>query len=149
MQRLIIYAVSALVVAGLTWWLVAAPRIELAQTHLDHAQQQLIAAGLLDQERVAIIEAQSQQLAGVLAAELKNRELLQALANQSRAQSQALEELKRNDETIAEYLRAPVPASLGRLYQRAATPDPSAYRQPPEVLAGPVPAASTASTAGK
>lgn len=146
MQRLIIYAVSALVVAALTWWLIASPRIELAQTHLDNAQQKLAAAGQLDQERVAIIEAQSQQLAGVLAAELKNRELLQALANQSRAQSQALEELKRNDETIAEYLRAPVPASLGRLYQRAATTDPSAYRQSPKVRTGPVPAASAAST---
>ena len=149
MQRLIIYAISALAVATLTWWLIASPRIELAQTHLDHAQQQLAAAGLLDQERVAIIEAQSQQLAGVLAAELKNRELLQALANQSRAQSQALEELKRNDETIAEYLRAPVPASLGRLYQRAATTDPGAYRQSPQVRADPVPTARTASTTDK
>ena len=149
MQRLIIYAVSALAVAALTWWLIASPRIELAQTQFDHAQQQLTAAGLLDQERVAIIEAQSQQLAGVLAAELKNRELLQALANQSRAQSQALEELKRNDETIAEYLRAPVPASLGRLYQRATTTDPSAYRQSPELRIDPVPAASATSTAGK
>ncbi len=146
MQRLIIYAVSALVVAALTWWLIASPRIELAQTHLGHAQQQLADAGQLDQERVAIIEAQSQQLAGVLAAELKNRELLQALANQSRAQSQALEELKRNDETIAEYLRAPVPASLGRLYQRATTTDPSAYRQQTEVRTGPVPAASAPGT---
>lgn len=146
MQRVIIYAISALVIAGVTWWLVAAPRIELAQTHLDHAQQQLAAAGLLDQERVAIIEVQSQQLAGVLAAELKNRELLQALANQSSAQSLALEDLKRNDETITEYLRAPVPASLGRLYQRTATTDPSAYRQPPEVRADPVPTANATST---
>ena len=146
MQRLIIYAVSALVVAALTWWLIASPRIELAQTHLGHVQQQLDAAGQLDQERVAVIEAQSQQLAGVLAAELKNRELLQELANQSSAQSLALEDLKRNDETIAEYLRAPVPGSLGRLYQRAATTDPSAYRQSPQVRADPVPAASKAST---
>lgn len=149
MQRLIIYAISALAVAALTWWLIASPRIELAQTHLDHAQQQLTAAGLLDQERVAIIEAQSQQLAGVLAAELKNRELLQALANQSRAQSQALEELKRNDETIAEYLRSPVPADLGRLYQRNETTDPSAYRQSPKVRADPVSATSSAGTANE
>lgn len=147
MQRLIIYAVSALVVAALTWWLVAAPRIELAQTHLDNAQKKLDAAGQLDQERVAIIEAQSQQLAGVLAAELKNRELLQALANQSRAQSQALEELKRNDETIAEYLRAPVPASLGRLYQRTATTSPGDYRQSPELRVDSMPTASAPSAA--
>lgn len=146
MQRLIIYVISALAVATLTWWLIASPRIELAQTHLDHAQQQLAAAGQLDQERVVIIEAQSQQLAGVLAAELKNRELLQALANQSRTQSQALEELKRNDETIAEYLRAPVPASLGRLYHRTATTNPGAYRQSPAVRADSLPAASTTST---
>lgn len=146
MQRLIIYAVSALAVAALTWWLIASPRIELAQTHLDNAQQKLAAAGELDQERVAIIEAQSQQLAGVLAAELKNRELLQELANQSSAQSLALEDLKRNDETIAEYLRAPVPANLGRLYQRAATTDPRDYRQSPQVRTDPVPTASTAST---
>lgn len=146
MQRLIIYVAAALAIAAATWWLIALPRIELAQTQLDHAQQHLTAAGLLDQERVAIIEAQSQQLAGVLAAELKNRELLQALANQSRVQSQALEVLKRNDETIAEYLRAPVPASLGRLYQRTATTNPSAYRQQTEVRADPVPTARTAST---
>jgi len=146
MQRLIIYAISALAVAVLTWWLIASPRIELAQTHLGHAQQQLADAGQLDQERVAIIEAQSQQLAGVLAAELKNRELLQELANQSRAQSSALEDLKRNDETIAEYLRAPVPASLGRLYQRASTTDPRDYRKPSSVRTDPMPAASAAST---
>ena len=146
MQRLIIYAAAALVAAAATWWLIALPRIELAQTQLDHAHQQLAAAGLLDRERVAVIESQSEQLAGVLIAELKNRELLQTLTNQSRAQSQALEELKRNDETIAEYLRAPVPASIGRLYQRTAKTDPSTYRQQTEVRAGPVPAASKAST---
>ena len=146
MQRLIIYAVSALAVSMLTWWLIASPRIELAQTQLDHAHQQLAAAGLLDRERVAVIESQSEQLAGVLIAELKNRELLQTLTNQSRAQSQALEELKRNDETIAEYLRAPVPASIGRLYQRAATTDPSAYRHSSQVRTDPVPTASKAST---
>lgn len=147
MQRLILYVAAALAITAATWWLIALPRIELAQTQFDHAQQQLTAAGLLDQERVAIIEAQSQQLAGVLTAELKNRELLQALANQSRAQSQALEELKRNDETITEYLRAPVPASLGRLYQRTATTDPSDYRKPSQVPADSVPAASKASIA--
>ena len=41
-SRLIIYAISALAVATLTWWLIASPRIELAQTHLDHAQQNAV-----------------------------------------------------------------------------------------------------------
>lgn len=128
MQRLIIYATCVLVAAGLTWWLIALPRIELAQTHLEYAHQQLAAAGLLDQERLAVIESQSEQIAGVLIAELKNRELLQTLAGQARAQSHLLEELKQNDETITEYLRTPVPLDLGRLYQRTATTSPGDYR---------------------
>ena len=149
MQRLTAYTAAALAIAALTWWLVAMPRIELAQAHLEHAHLQLAAAGLLDMERVAVIEAQAEQLTGALVAELKNRELLQSLAIQSREQSRTLEELKRNDETIAEYLRSPVPADLGRLYQRAATTDPGDYRKPPEVRTDPMPASSTASVNDK
>lgn len=145
MQRITAYAISAAVVAALTWWLIAMSRLELAQTQLDHAHQQLAAAGLLDRERVAVIEAQSEQLAGVLIAELKNRELLQAIAQQGRAQSSAIEELKRNDETIADYLRSAVPADLGRLYQRAATTDPADYRKPSSVPADSVRTAVTPS----
>lgn len=147
MQRLTAYTAAALAIAALTWWLVAMPRIELAQAHLEHAHQQLAAAGLLDMERVAVIEAQAEQLTGALVAEIKNRELLQALTIQSREQSRTLEELKRNDETIAEYLRTAVPADLGRLYERTATTNPRDYRKPLEVRTDPVPAASTPSTA--
>lgn len=147
MQRITLYAIGAAIAAALAWWLIAAPRIELAQSQLDHARQQLAAAELLDRERVAVIESQSEHLAAVLIAELKNRELLQTLAGQSRAQSRALEELKRNDEAIADYLRSAVPAELGRLYQRAATTYPGAYRQLPKVRADSVPASSAPTAA--
>lgn len=146
MQRLIIYAGAALAVAALTWWLIALPRIELAELNHATAVEKIAELQQLDDQRVALIQNQQLQILEITENERRNRELLQTIAGQSRAQSRALEELKRNDETIAEYLRSPVPADLGRLYQRTATTDPSAYRQSPELRADPVPAASTAST---
>ncbi len=143
MQRLIIYATGALLVAGLTWWLIALPRIELAE--LNHATAAAKVAELqqLDIQRVELIQHQQLQILDITENERRNRELLQTIAGQSRAQSRALEELKRNDETIAEYLLSPVPADLGRLYQRTAGTDPSAYRQSPSVPADAVHSAST------
>ena len=149
MQRLILYVSAALAVAALTWWLIALPRIELAELNHTTAAAKVIELQQLDDQRVALIQNQQLQILEITENERRNRELLQTIAGQSRAQSRALEELKRNDETIAEYLRSPVPADLGRLYQRAATTNPSAYRQQTEVRTGPVPAASASSTAGK
>lgn len=40
-----------------------------------------------------------------------------------------LQELKRNDQNVAEYLRSAVPAAVGVRWQRSATTDPSTYRQ--------------------
>lgn len=147
MQRLIIYMTGALIVAALTWWLVAMPRIQLAELSAVTAAAKAVELQQLDDQRVSLIQNQQLQILEITENERRNRELLQTIAGQSRAQSRALEELKRNDETIAEYLRSPVPADLGRLYQRAATTDPGAYRQSPDVLADPVPAASPASSA--
>lgn len=146
MQRLMMYAIGALVVAGLTWWLVAVPRIELAELGQAVADTKVIELQLLNDQRTDLIRDQQLQILDITENERRNRELLQTIAGQSRAQSRALQELKQNDETIADYLRAAVPADLGRLYQRTATTDPGAYRQPPEVRIDPVPAASKAST---
>ena len=146
MQRLIIYATAALAIAAATWWLIALPRIELAELNHATAAAKVTELQQLDDQRVALIQNQQLQILEITENERRNRELLQTIAGQSRAQSRALEELKRNDETIAEYLRSPVPAGLGRLYQRATTTDPSAYRQSPKVRADPVPTARTAST---
>lgn len=123
------YLVTAAASIALSYWLIAAPRIELAQSHLKVAHQQLAAASLLDMERVSVIEAQSTQIGLALSSELKNRELLQTLSNQSRAQTSALKDLQRNDKTITEYLQQLVPSSLGRLYQRTETTVPEDYRQ--------------------
>lgn len=130
MQRLIIYAAAALAIAAATWWLIALPRIELAELNHTIATDRVAELERLDDQRVELIQNQQLQILEITENERRNRELLQTIAGQSRAQSRALEELKRNDETIAEYLRSAVPPDLGRLYQRTATTDPSAYRQP-------------------
>ncbi len=135
MQRLIIYAVSALVVAGLTWWLIASPRIELAELNHSIVAEKVVELQQQDEQRVKLIEHQQSQIIEITNNEKRNRELLQTIAGQSRVQSRALQELKINDESIAEYLRSAVPPDLGRLYQRTATTDPSTYRQPATVPA--------------
>ncbi len=146
MNRAVVYAVNMLGIAALTWWLVALPRIELAELNHTIATERVAELQQLDVERVELIRDQQLQILEIAENERRNRELLQTIAGQSRAQSRAIEELKRNDETIAEYLRTAVPVELGRLYQRAATTDPADYRQPSDVLADSVPTASTTST---
>ncbi|NLY16662.1 MAG: hypothetical protein GXZ05_09850 [Gammaproteobacteria bacterium] len=129
MRNLSLYALVAVSAAIGLWLLAAAPRIELAQTQLDNALARIESAERLDAERIAVIEAQAGQLSNLLVAETKNRELLAQIASQGRAHTQALQELKRHDAQIIDYLRQPVPADLGRLYQRTETTDPASYRK--------------------
>ena len=149
MQRITTYTAAALAIAALTWFLIAVPRIELAELNHATAAEKVIELQQLDVQRVELIRDQQLQIIEITDNERRNRELLQTIAGQSRAQSRALQELKQNDETIADYLRGAVPVELGRLYQRTATTDPSTYRQPPELRADSVPAASAASVNDK
>lgn len=133
------YAIIAALACAAAWFLIAAPRIELAELNYSIATERVAALELLDEQRVELIQSQQLQIIDITENERRNRDLLQAIAGQSRAQSRVLRELKQNDETIAEYLRSAVPADLGRLYQRTGGTDPSAYRQPPEVPTDAVP----------
>lgn len=117
------------------WLLVFSPRMELLKTQLDHAQQQLDEATEHAEQQNLVITMQAGQLATALVAELKNRELLAQIASQNREHAAALQELKRNDKAITDYLHQPVPAGLGRMYQRIETTDPAAYRSPPSLPA--------------
>lgn len=147
MRSLALNAAAALAAVALAWWLAFQPRIDLQATQLEHALQQLAAAGLLDQQRLATIDQQAEQLAAALENEQRNRALLTEISNQSRAHSAALQELKRNDQTVMDYLHQPVPADLGRLYQRTATADPAAYRQSAQVPIDGLPTSSAQSPA--
>lgn len=149
MRSLWMYAAAASAAVALAWWLVFQPRINLSRTQLEHTQQQLADMRALDVQRVEVINAQNKQLSAVLINEQRNRELLAQINSQSRAQTQALTELKRNDKKIMDYLDQPVPAELGRLYQRSETTNPVKYRQPPNVRTDLVPTTGTASPASK
>lgn len=149
MSRAMVYAAAVIASAVLTWWLVAMPRIELAELNHSTAAAKVAELQQLDVQRVETIEKQQAQLTAVTENELRNRELLQSIAGQSRAQSRALQELKRNDETIAEYLRGTVPADLGRLYQRTATTNPRDYRQSSVVQSDTVSTAGASTATGE
>lgn len=129
------YAIIAAITGAALWLLIAAPRIDLAELNHSIATERVAALELLDEQRINLIQYQQLQILEITENERRNRELLQTIAGQGRAQSRALEELKRNDETIAEYLRSAVPADIGRLYQRTETTDPGTYRQSPSVPA--------------
>lgn len=141
------YAIIAAITVAALWFLVAAPRIDLAELNHSIATERVAALELLDEQRINLIQYQQLQILEITENERRNRELLQTIAGQGRAQSRALEELKRNDETIAEYLRGAVPADIGRLYQRTETTDPGTYRQSPSVPADAVRSAGAGAVA--
>lgn len=141
------YAIIAALACAAAWFLIAAPRIELAELNHKHATDRVAALELLDEQRVELIQSQQLQIIEITDNEKRNRELLQAIEGQARAQSRTLEELKRNEKAIFDYLAAAVPADLGRLYQRTATTDPGAYRQSSSVPTNTVRSAGTGSAA--
>ncbi len=141
------YAIIAAITVAALWFLVAAPRIDLAELNHSIATERVAALELLDEQRINLIQYQQLQILEITENERRNRELLQTIAGQGRAQSRALEELKRNDETIADYLRSAVPADIGRLYQRTETTDPGTYRQSPSVPADAVRSAGAGAVA--
>ena len=141
------YAIIAAITVAALWFLVAAPRIDLAELNHSIATERVAALELLDEQRINLIQYQQLQILEITENERRNRELLQTIAGQGRAQSRALEELKRNDETISDYLRSAVPADIGRLYQRTETTDPGTYRQSPSVPADAVRSAGAGAVA--
>lgn len=127
--------------AGLVWWGLA-PRIDLQAARAEQAEQALQESRELIDLQAGVLEEQQRQIGQIAALEQQLRVINQAVTRNAQAQSRALEELKRHDQTVADYLSAAaVPVELGRLYQRPETTDPGAYRGPDPLPADPVPAA--------
>ena len=125
--------------AGVTWWGLA-PRIDFQAERADRGGQDLAEARQMIELQAGVLEQQQAQL-GVLAdIERRMQQLDQTVNRNASTQTQAIEELKRNDETIKSYLASSVPVALGRLYERPETTDPAAYHGPAGVLPGAVPA---------
>ncbi|WP_263146031.1 hypothetical protein [Pseudomonas sp. RIT-PI-AD] len=105
-------------------------RAELAEHQRDEKQ------GLIDLQGGVLAE-QQRQLGMLTDIDMTTRQLSMTLTRQGADHARAIEELKRNDQVVADYLRGVVPAALGVRYARRETTDPAIYRGGP---AGPVPA---------
>ncbi|EIU1659227.1 hypothetical protein NDR77_18930 [Pseudomonas aeruginosa] len=146
---------------NLKFWSIAALGVALLLWRMDHLRLQLAAdrgrATVAEQERdrnqqmidlqAGVLAEQQRQLGRVADIELQTRQLGQALEVQGARHAAALRELKENDQAVRDWLRAGIPAGLGRMYARPETTDPSAYRAagqvPADAVSAPRPSAAS------
>src|SRR5690606_15393438 len=95
-----------------------------------HAEQSLAEARQLIELQAGVLATQQDQIGTITEIERQMRALGQDITRNAQSHSRAIEELKRNDQVVADYLRGAVPVALGRLYERPETTDPAAYRGP-------------------
>lgn len=134
--------------AGATWWALS-PRIDLQATRADRAEQDLAGERELTALQARVLEAQQASFARLDVVEQRMQQLGQTLQRNAAEQNRALEELKRNDQTIADYLAEPVPARLGLLYARPETTDPTAYISAKAVQPGALPSTGSSAAVGQ
>src|SRR5690606_23267960 len=130
--------------AALVWWGLA-PRIDRQADRADRAEISLADAERMISLQAGVLAEQQRQIGQVTELDLQFRKLTQDIQQNAADHAAAIEELKRHDQAVADYLRNPVPTALGRLYQRPATTDPAHYRGAPELPADGLPAAGAAS----
>lgn len=132
--------------AALVWWGLS-PRIDLQAQRADRAELSLADAQRMVELQAGVLTEQQRQIGQVTELDRQMRELTRDIHQSAAAQAAAIEDLKRHDQAVADYLRNPVPAALGRLYARPETTDPRAYRMPTGVPAGGVPFTGAAGSA--
>lgn len=133
-MRWVPWLIVALVAMGMMWRMDRLSLQVTAERERDRNQQMIdLQAGVLAE--------QQRQLGRVAEIERQTRQLGQALEVQGARHAAALRELKENDQAVRDWLRAGIPAGLGRMYARPETTDPSAYR-----AAGQVPADAVSAT---
>ncbi|WP_443191415.1 hypothetical protein [Pseudomonas indica] len=132
--------------AGLVWWGLS-PRIDRQADRAANAEQQLSAAQQMIDLQGNVLAEQQRQLGAITEIEREMRRLGQTITRTAAEQSAAIEELRANDQIVAEWLRGAVPPALGRLYARPETTDPAAYHGPSGMRPDPVPPAGTPGTA--
>ena len=133
---------------ALAWWGLS-PRIDLQAQRADRAELSLADAERMVDLQAGVLAEQQRQIGQVTELDRQMRELTRDINQNAAAQAAAIEELKRHDPAVADYLHAPVPAALGRLYERPETTDPRAYRMPTGVPAGGVPVAGASGGGGQ
>jgi len=133
--------------AALVWWGLA-PRIDRQADRADRAETSLADAERMISLQAGVLAEQQRQIGQVTELDRQFRKLTRDIHQNAAAQAAAIEELKRHDQQVADYLRTPVPAALGRLYERPETTDPAAYVMPTGVSAGGVSAARSPGATG-
>lgn len=92
-------------------------------------------------EQSALIADQREQMGRMTDADKAFRALAQTITRDGAATRQTLQELKENDQAVAEYLRGAVPAVYGVQFARPETTDPAEYKPGRAVPAGGLPPA--------
>ena len=134
--------------ASLVWWGLS-PRIDLQAQRADRAELSLADAERMITLQAGVLAEQQRQIGQVTELDRQMRQLNRDINQNAAAQAAAIEELKRHDPAVADYLRDPVPAALGVRYERPETNDPRAYRMPTGVSPGGVPATGAPGGAGQ
>jgi len=136
------------VVAAVAWWIIS-PRIELETQRADRAESDLAKEKELTEVQALVLAGQQREIERAADIDRGIKLLEQTITRQATWHDRAIEELKRNDQTIMDYLAEPVPADLGVLYARPDTTDPAAYRAADPVQPGAVPDAGEAAAGGE
>jgi predicted transcriptional regulator len=121
----------------------------LAQQTATHQAEVLELSQARVDEQAGVIEAQRAQLAKIGEADKLFRSIVQTIARDGAATRKTLQELKENDQAIAEYLRGAVPVAYGVQFERPETTDPTAYNPGSALPAGGLPPAGTPADPGK
>lgn len=142
---------AALLAGVLALWRIDAAEGDraLAAQAVTHNAELLASERARTAEQSAVIADQHDQLARMTDADKAFRALAQTITRDGAATRQTLQELKENDQAVAEYLRGAVPAVYGVQFERPATTDPLAYRPGAAVRASAVPAASAPGNPGQ
>jgi uncharacterized protein YaaR (DUF327 family) len=139
-----LYALGAALLIGVLalWRINAAENAQaLAEQTVTHNAALLASEQARTAEQSEVIAAQREQMGRMTAADTAFRALSQTIARDGAATRQTLQELKENDQAVAEYLRGAVPVVYGVQFARPETTDPAEYNPGRAVPAGGLPPA--------
>ena len=137
-----LYALGAALLIGVLalWRIDAAESARvLAEQAVTHNAALLASEQARTAEQSAVIAGQREQMGRMTDADKAFRALAQTITRDGAATRQTLQELKENDQAVAEYLRGAVPAVYGVQFARPETTDPTEYKPGRAVPAGGLP----------
>ncbi|VVN67540.1 hypothetical protein PS726_00191 [Pseudomonas fluorescens] len=150
MSRALLGGIALLVTVLALWRIeVADSARTLAEQASSNAGEKLKAEQQRTAEQAGVIADQRAQLKQAQAADRLFRSLAQAIAKDGDVMRHALQELKENDQAIADYLVAAVPAAYGVQFARPETTDPTQYKPGTDLPAGGLPSAGTPADTGQ